>query len=177
MSDISIEAAESPAAEVITESGNDESANTEVEDQAPEVEAHEPDPESEDEQESNPNKEAAKWRHKYRDEQTAHNATQEALTAATAKVEALQRQHVEGMLSAANVKPAALWATTELGDLLAEDGSVNVEAVNEAITKARDMLGIQPRGKGALVPGVGQRPSRLPEASNPWADAFAPRKK
>lgn len=176
MSDTSIEAPESPPAEEVTESRNsDPETNPDVgiaEDQEPEPEDEQADPE-----ESNPNKEAAKWRHRYRDEQTAHNTTQEALTAATAKVEALQRQQVEGMLSAANVKPAALWATTKLGDLLAEDGSVDADAVNEAISKARDTLGIQPVSKGTFAPGLGSRPNRLPETSNPWKDAFAPKKK
>ncbi|MGD9620073.1 MAG: hypothetical protein AB7G47_09745 [Mycolicibacterium sp.] len=173
MSDVQTE--ESPAAEDVTESVNDESADTEDQDEAPEVEVQDEQPDPDED--ANPNHEAAKWRHKYRDEQTAHKTTQEALTAATTKVEALQRQQVEAMLSAAHVKPAAVWAITELGQLLSEDGTVNVEAVQEAVGRARETLGIQPLGKGTFIANLGNRPDRLPAASNPWRDAFAPKAK
>ncbi|MGD9622530.1 MAG: hypothetical protein AB7G47_13210 [Mycolicibacterium sp.] len=145
-------------------------------DDSSEVEAQDEQPDP-DEQESNPNHEAAKWRHRFRDEQTAHKDTKTALESATTKVEALQRQQVEAMLSAAHVKPAALWAIAELGQLLSEDGTVDVEAVQEAVGKARETLGIQPSGKGTFIANLGNRPDRLPAASNPWRDAFAPKAK
>lgn len=166
MSEVQTE--EVPAVEDNSESGNNEDQAQAPEDQ--------PELESEDE-ESNPNHEAAKWRHKFRDEQTAHKTTQEALTTATGQVEALQRQHVEAMLTVARVKPAALWATTDLTSLLSEDGTVDADAVQEAIGKAREKLGIQPLGKGSIVAGIGSQPSRTPESANPWKDAFAPKGK
>lgn len=174
---------EAPAADGIPESGNTEVELVGSEDGANVAPAQpddaedqdQPDPEADEE--SNPNKEAAKWRHRYRDEESAHKETQTALESATTKVEALQRQQIEAMLTSAHVKPAALWATTELGALLAEDGTVDPEAVKVAVDAARNTLGIQPLGKGIHVPRLGQQPDQMPEAVNAWTDAFSPKPK
>lgn len=132
-------------------------------------------PEAEADDESNPNAEAAKYRHKLRDEKTAHQETRAALEAATARVEALQRQQIENLISGSHVKPAAVWAVTELADMVGEDGTVSVEAVNTAIDTARKTLGIQPIGKGAYVPAMGSRPDGTPKTDG-WADAFKPKR-
>lgn len=129
----------------------------------------------EDADEPTPNAEAAKWRTRLRDEQAAHKATQTALETLTGQVEALQRQQVESLIGAARVKPAAVWATTGLGALLAADGTVDPEAVAAAIDTARKTLGIQPLGRGVHVPGLGTRPDRLPQPDG-WEQAFTPRR-
>jgi len=128
-------------------------------------------------EESNPNTEAAKWRHKFRDEQTTHKETQTQLADMSARVEALQRQQVEALLDASKVKPAALWATTDLAQLVADDGTVDAGAVTKAIDAARKTLGIAPVGKGNHIPGVGNRPDGLPRKSDGFVDAFKPRRK
>lgn len=128
-------------------------------------------------EESTPNSEAAKWRHKFRDEQNTHKETRVALESMTTRVEALQRQQVEALLDEAKVKPAALWATTELAQLVAEDGTVDPKAVSTAIDAARKTLGINPISKGSIVPGVGNRPPGVPRKSDAFADAFKPKRK
>lgn len=156
---------------------------------APEDSADEPqadggdDPDGGDEpdeaadEESTPNSEAAKWRHKFRDEQNTHKETRVELESMTARVESLQRQQVESVLAESRVKPAALWATTELSALVAEDGTVDPKAVKTAIDSARKTLGIAPVGKGNHVPGLGNQPSRTPNRQPEFADAFRPKRK
>jgi len=151
------------------------------EDSADEPQADGGDPDGGDtpdeaDEESTPNSEAAKWRHKFRDEQNGHKETRTALESMTARVESLQRQQVEALLDAARIKPAALWATTELAQLVAEDGTVDPKAVKTAIEAARKTLGIAPLGKGNVVPGI-QRPDGIPRSQNAFADAFKPRRK
>jgi hypothetical protein len=130
-----------------------------------------------DDDSGNPNAEAAKWRHRFRDEQNGHKETRTALESMTARVESLQRQHVEALLDAAKVKPAALWATTELAHLVAEDGTVDPKAVKTAIDAARKTLGINPVGKGTFVPGIGHHPEGLLSKQDGFADAFKPQRR
>lgn len=113
------------------------------------------------------NAEAAKWRKQFREAEQQRDAL-------AAQVETLQRQHIEASLSRSGVKPAALWAVTQLADLLAEDGTVDTDKVAAAIETARDQLGIQPIGKGTYVPGLGGPPAGNPKPENAFADAFKP---
>ena len=64
-------------------------------------------------------KEASKWRRKYRQLEAEHQALGERL-------EATQRQLVEGQAESLGLKAKALWATVELVDLLDADGVVDV---------------------------------------------------
>lgn len=164
--------------ETLTDEGAVEDTAVVPEDSADEHQADdEADTPDEADEESTPNSEAAKWRHKFRDEQNTHKETRVALESMTARVESLQRQQVESLLDAAKVKPAALWATTELASLLAEDGTVDPKAVKTAIDAARKTLGIAPVGKGNIVPGIGQRPDGQPRTQTAFADAFKPKRR
>lgn len=94
--------------------------------------------------------------------------------AAEAAVTALQRQQVESHAAAAGLKSAALWATTELADVLdPESGAVDFGQVNTAIKAARESLGIPknaPITRGGLSSGSGV-PQETPKG---FAAAFAP---
>ncbi|MCX2929268.1 hypothetical protein ORI20_03205 [Mycobacterium sp. CVI_P3] len=120
-----------------------------------------------DAEESSPNAEAARWRKKLRE-------TESQLETMAARVETLQRQQVDAQVSAAGVKPQAVYSVADLADLVGEDGSVDTEKVTEAVAKAKEQLGIG-ISKGSLVPGVGQRPEKPPQAENPWTTAFRPK--
>lgn len=153
--------------DAVEDSGADEAQAVEAEDTT----------KDEDTTEESPNAEAAKWRHRFRDEQSTHKQTRAALESMTGRVEALQRQQIEALLDAAKVKPAALWATTELAALVAEDGTVDTGKVRAAIDTARKTLGIAPVGKGSHVPGVGNRPEVSARKPADFADAFRPKRK
>lgn len=95
------------------------------------------------------------------------------------QLEALQRQQVDQQVTAAGIKSAAVWAAgTELAELLAEDGTIDAEAVTAAIERAHAELGVTPVGKGgAPIPGATDRPTAFPQdAGQQFAQAFAPKK-
>ncbi|MGV0746268.1 hypothetical protein [Mycolicibacterium sp. XJ870] len=117
-----------------------------------------------------PNQEAAKYRKRLRETEAERDQLAE-------RVEALQRQQIDAQVLAAGVKPAALWKTAELTELLAEDGTVSADLVAAAIATARDELGIQPIGKGAHVPSVGNKPDASPKPDDAWTEAFRPSRK
>jgi hypothetical protein len=112
------------------------------------------------------NREAAKWRKRFREQET------ETKTLAD-RLEAMQRQHVEAIAATAGVKAAALWATAELSDLLADDGTVSVDNVRQAIRTAEESLGlrlglhVEPEGYAPADPGK-------PNARQQWDAAFRP---
>lgn len=85
-----------------------------------------------------PNREAAR----YRTERNNARAERDALAE---RVTALQRTEAERLAAAENVNPAALWATTELADLLTEDGDLDSGRVTAAAKGAVEQLGLEPR--------------------------------
>ncbi|WP_168702108.1 hypothetical protein [Gordonia paraffinivorans] len=113
------------------------------------------------------NREAARFR-------VERNQARAERDAAIAQVQALQRSIIDGLCENAAVQPRALWLTTELSDLVNDDGTVDRTAVNAAIEKARQELGIHPVAKGAYVPNAGKMPT-TPPATDRWADAFSPK--
>lgn len=84
-----------------------------------------------------PGREAAKYRRRLRDVEAERDALK-------ATVAALQRAEVDRLATADGLKPAALWSSAELTDLLAEDGTVDQGMVAAAIAAARETLGIAP---------------------------------
>lgn len=110
--------------------------------------------------------EAAKYRRRLREAQAE-------LKSVTERLDTVQRQQVESMITESNVKPDAVWATTEIGELLAEDGSVDAQKVADAVIAAREKFGIGSPPKGTHVPGLGNQPGATPK-SDTWRDAFAP---
>lgn len=115
------------------------------------------------------NAEAARWRRKLRDAEGERDALAQRL-------EAVQRQSVEGLLTASGVKAQAVFAVAELADLLGEDGSIDTDKVGQAVEAAREKFGIAKPTKGNLIPGVGHQPSQMPKL-DAWKDAFTPPRK
>lgn len=88
-----------------------------------------------------------------------------------ATVETLQRQIIDGITEQDHLNPAALWATTQLADLLGDDGSVDTTKVDTAIRQARERLGIP---HGLYVPAEGRQPTTHSHTPT-FSDAFSPR--
>lgn len=126
-------------------------------------------PEDATEEAEDPGKEAAKYRRRLREAEAARDDL-------AVKVEALQRQHVAQLLEGHGVKPEALFATVELSDVLATDGTVDSGKVAKAVASARERFGISPPPKGNLVKGVGNQPSGAPRV-DAWKQAFTPSRK
>lgn len=117
------------------------------------------------------NAEAAKYRRQLRETETERDQLRDQLTS-------MRRAHVDQLATAANVKPAALWATgVELDALVAEDGTINVDLVTAAIDTTRETLGIPVRLPLApSAEGQGDEGSDIvPRDDKPtsWGDALA----
>lgn len=105
------------------------------------------------------NKEAARYRRRLRE-------TEQERDTLKATVVALQRAEVDRLATANGLKPAALWSSAELGDLLSDDGAVDAEKVSAAIAAAREQLGIpNPPPRGNFVKREGRSPGRPPKPS------------
>lgn len=105
------------------------------------------------------NREAAKYRRRLRDAEAERDTLK-------ATVESLQRAEVERQAAGDGLKPAALWSSAELGDLLADDGTVDAARVSAAVAVAREQLGIpNPPPRGNYVKGEGRSPGRPPRPS------------
>lgn len=105
---------------------------------------------------------------RYRKRAQEAEAQRDALAAT---VERLQRGQLESAIAAAGVKPAAVFAVTELGDLLAEDGTPSDKKIAEAVKIARDQLGIPsrpPLRQTGMRSGAGYSPPK----KDGWVDAF-----
>lgn len=112
-------------------------------------------------------KEAAKYRRRLRDTEVERDAL-------AAQVEALQRATIDAQAEAAKIKPAALWASgAELADLITETGTVDTDKVADAITAARDTLGITVPPNGNHVPREGNNPPAASRDPNAWDSAFS----
>jgi hypothetical protein len=105
-------------------------------------------------------------------------ASEERVTASEERVTALQKQIVDRQVRQAGMRPEAVWAVTELADLLADDGTVDVEKVRTATGVARQTLGIRygdpHRGHGfrSGATNVGLEPP-----ARGFETAFRPREK
>lgn len=120
------------------------------------------DPEVSEAQDDEPTgSEAAKYRRRLRD-------TEKERDELAARVEAMQRQQVETLLSRERMTPKALWAVTELADVLTDDGLVDPVKVKAAAQAARKELGID---AGLYVAAEGKVPK---PAGNTFTTAFKP---
>lgn len=147
---------------------NAEAVEDHTEPQADQAAEETPDDPVEDEQPPS-NAEAAKFRRRLRE-------TEKHRDQLAARVEALQRKHVETLLASTGVKPAAVFSVTDLDGLVDADGTVNAEKVTAAVNTARERFNIAPIGKGTVVPGLGNQPSIAPKADT-FSDAFKPARK
>jgi hypothetical protein len=115
-----------------------------------------------------PSREAAKYRTRLREVETERDAL-------VGRVEALQRAQLEQHITAAGLKPQAVWATgTAVADLVGDDGQPDPAKIKAAVQAARDELGIaarpSPRGTAGLHSGS-MGPQQPP---NRFVDAFKP---
>ncbi|TQO20327.1 hypothetical protein FB472_1958 [Rhodoglobus vestalii] len=109
-------------------------------------------------------KEAAKYRERLRtveSERDTGNAT----------VESLRRQIIDGHITSDGMKPSAVWATGHtVADLLNDDGTVNTEAVNDAIKETRETLGIS---RFAGTGDQGPRQAAPAQDKPKWSDLLS----
>lgn len=126
----------------------------------------------ENEQDEGRDKEVRKLRNEAKNLRARLRATEAELAALKESLVVLQRQSVDSVVSGSTrITPAALWAWggAEVGDLLAEDGSVDVDKVKVAADTAATELGLirapaanPAQGQGSPAAGGG------PE----WSDVF-----
>jgi hypothetical protein len=88
----------------------------------------------------------------------------------------LQKFHLEQAITAAGVKPAAVWAVADYTDLLDDNGLPDAEKVTVAVENAREQLGIRPQPQAVhrqreLRSGAGTSPPKR----DGWVSAFARR--
>jgi hypothetical protein len=124
--------------------------------------------ESDDDDDGNPNREAAKWRTKLRDTEAQRDAVATQLAN-------MQRAAVDTQITALGIKPAAVYAVAKVEDLIGEDGVPDAKKVEAAATAAKDQLGlavIKPPPKRLQSGAAGPQPK-----SDSWLQAFAPRDK
>lgn len=94
------------------------------------------------------------------------------------RLAAVQRQSVEQRITAAGMRPAAVWAVTQLDDLLAADGSIDTGKLAAAMAAARSTLGISTGRRtfapdGDLLSGAGNgRQSISTKPRDSFATAF-----
>lgn len=134
----------------------------------PEAEQQTPTPAPTNEQPKGGNSEAARYR-------TQLRATEAERDALTSRLEAAHRTMVESIASKSLSKPEALWkADIELEDLLDNDGNVDAEKVAEAVSAAKEQLGLERPAYGPIVPGQGKTPDPI-KIKESFATAFGPR--
>lgn len=123
---------------------------------------NEPEPADTPETEASENHEAARWRTRLRDTEAERDQL-------AGTVEALQRSQAEHLIAGHRIEPAAVFAVTELPDLLDDTGCVDPGKVSAAVHTARQTLGIN---AGLYVPAEGANPSVRSRGT--FTDAFAP---
>jgi hypothetical protein len=123
-----------------------------------------------DEPDTNPNREAAKWRRKFRE-------AQEHLAGLDGVVRNLQVQAVETMVREHGITASALWAVASLDDLLdPEFHTPDQRRVADAVERARRDLGIT---RPSVPPGQLKSGSRAESEVRPhgWKQAFSPKER
>lgn len=128
--------------------------------------AVDPEPDDQADEDTPPSRQAAKWRTKFREAETriGELATQ---------VEALQRHHIESLLTNEDITPKAFWRLAELKDMISDDGFPDPAKVSAAARGIRESLGIT---EGLFVPAEGYSPSTpaKPSGRQQWDQAFQP---
>lgn len=108
------------------------------------------------------NREAAKYRRQLRAAESERDGLR-------LQVEALQRAEIERLAAEQGLaRPSAIWASqVTLRDLVADDGTVSPDRVQEAVGKAVDTLGLSVRR--APRPDPSQGPRGGSDSSGDWA--------
>jgi hypothetical protein len=117
---------------------------------------------------------AASYRQRAQEAETARDTALARVGQLEAVVEQFQRSAVEQAAAEAGLKPTALWAVSELAELLDDAGQPDSEKIAAAVDAARDQLGVaRPRIHRQLGMRSGASAPEQPR-QNPWAAAFAP---
>jgi hypothetical protein len=134
------------------------------------------DNEHQDDGAAEPRGRSAAYRKRAQEAEQAREAAEARVSELAGQLEQLQRAQVEQAATAAGIKPAALWAVSDLAGLLDDAGLPDPSKINAAVKAAREQLGIQRpttaefRQRGMLS-GAGVSPPR----KDNWAAAFGPR--
>lgn len=113
--------------------------------------------------------ESSEGKGKYRERLAAAEAERDRLAGVVA---AMQQAEVDRIVEGEGLRPAVIKAAgVDLADLLTEDGTVNVEAVQQAAGVARDELGLGPRSP-MPDPNQGQMGGSEAGAGDTWTAAF-----
>ena len=127
------------------------------------VTPEDPDATEPDDTSRNANKEAARYRRQLREAEAERDQLRTQL-------DAVRRAEVDRLIAAQGVQPAAVWAHgATLEALLRDDGTVDPQRVDAAVTATRDAFGIRPGWPGS---GQGKRESMPTE--DPFVAAFRP---
>ncbi|OBI46978.1 hypothetical protein [Mycobacterium colombiense] len=148
------------AAEADAAADDNTEAETEAQD-APEA----------DTDDGKPNGREARYRKRAQEAEATIAARDAAIAEQAATIERLQRGQLETAITAAGVKPAAVFAVAELKDLLTEDGMPDEAKITAAVKAARDQLGIT---RPTLHRQTGMRSGAgySPPKKDGWVDAF-----
>lgn len=119
-------------------------------------------------EDSNPNREAAKWRTKLRESESQ-------VIQLTEQLSALRDQLIETALPSDVTMRAMRAVHEDMSALLDADGRVDAKAVQEAAEQVRVELGLGAR-RPEPNPFIGAVGSGGPDAKQQWTDSFAPRR-
>lgn len=104
------------------------------------------------------------------------NATyRDRAKAAEQAVQALQRQAADKAITAAGLKPAAVWAVAELAQVLDDRGAIDDRKLAAAMNTARAQLGIARRTPAPGAHGFRSGSGAPQQKHNPFAAAFGPK--
>ena len=136
-----------------------ETEATEVDDQTTET------PTEDQPQTDSPNAEASRYRRRLRETETDRDQL-------AAKLEDMQKDAIERLLSGTLAKPAGLWAAGhDVASMLDDDGNIDADKVQQAADQAVETLGLERIGaRGPYVPREGRTTTPRPTPS--WEAAF-----
>jgi hypothetical protein len=122
-----------------------------------------------DDDDTEPTGRAARYRQRAKD-------AEERADQLAATVERLQRNAIDAAIGKTGLQPAAVWAVSELADLLDDDGTPDSGKITAAADKARQQLGIPKTSVAHLRNNQLRSGAGLPAPQRDgWADAFGPK--
>lgn len=135
----------------------------------------ESDPSGDDDAE--PRGRAAQYRKRAQDAEAKVAEVEAHSAELAATIERLQRIHVEQAIAETGLKPAAVYAVAQLGDLVGDDGLPDQSKLEAAVKAAKEQLGAAPpppllRREMGMRSGAAGHPQPKKDG---WAAAFARR--
>ena len=98
------------------------------------------------------------------------------LREAETKLANMQRTQIDSAVTAAGIRPAAVWATAKLEDLIGDDGVPDPEKIKSAVATAKETLGITDNRPKPPARGLTSGATVPREPHNSWKEAFSPRR-